>query len=171
MAKRGIYLSNSQVLSGVGQDTTPYDSTNNTWGDPSVHFVGDITGASKGYGVHLQPLAKVAQSYGRSVKVGSNWSVQDVTNEVAKGNPVMILAQNGYSTPTNISWHTPGGKYIHAVNGTHAYVVVGFKGPASSPTSMLLQDPWYRGGSKRWFTMSYFNSLWSYHSNSALVVY
>jgi uncharacterized protein YvpB/Na+-transporting methylmalonyl-CoA/oxaloacetate decarboxylase gamma subunit len=171
MAHRGVYLSNSQVLSGVGVSSVPYNSANNTWGDPNADFVGDITGASKGYGVHLGPLASLAQAYGRSTRVGSNWTVAEVTNEVSKGNPVMILAQNGYSTPTNISWRTPEGKYVHAINGTHAYIVVGYKGSASNPTSLLLQDPWYRGGSRRWFSMSYFNTLWSYHSNSALVVY
>ena len=171
LAYRGVYASTSAVHSRVGVDPTPYNSANNTWGDPDSHFVGDISGASKGYGTNLGPLSRVAQSYGRQTKVGSNWSISQLTTEVSKGNPVIVLAQNGYSTPTNISWHTPGGKYVHAINGTHAYVVVGFKGPASSPTSILLQDPWYRGGSRRWHSISYFSSLWSYHSNSALVVY
>lgn len=171
LAYRGVYLSTNQVLDEIGVDPTPYDPVNNIWGDPSEHFVGDVTGANPGYGVHLEPLARLAQNYGRQTRILRNSNYKEVVAEVAKGNPVFILAQNGYSTPTNKSWYTPEGRYVHAINGTHAYVLVGFKGSVSEPTALLLQDPWYRGGSKRWFTISYFNSLWQYHSNSALVVY
>jgi len=157
-AYRGIYMSETQIMREIGVSTVPYNSANNTWGDPNVYFVGDVTGASKGYGVHLDPIARVARAHG-------------IAREVQNGNPVIILWQNGWSTPTNISWNTPEGKRIHAINGTHAGVVVGFKGSVDAPTAMIVQDPWYRGGPRRTYSISSFNALWNYHGRSALVIY
>jgi len=121
--------------------------------------------------VHLDPLARVARAHGHSATVHRGWNASALVQEVRKGNPVIILWQNGWSTPTNISWNTPEGKRIYAINGTHAGVVVGYKGPSASPTSIIVQDPWYRGGSRRTYSISSFNSLWSIHGKSALVVY
>ncbi len=171
LAYRGVYLGTDQIMYEIGIDPTPYDSVNNIWGDPNVYYVGNVNGNPKGYGVHLDPLAKVARNHGRSATVVHGWTASKVAYEVQKGNPVIILAQNNYSAPTDISWHTIQGKYIHAINGTHAYIVVGFKGSPDNPTSMLLQDPWYRGGSRRWHSISLFNRLWGYHGNSALIIY
>ncbi len=171
LAYRGVYMGTDQIMYEIGIDPTPYDAVNNIWGDPDRYYVGDVNGNPKGYGVNLGPLARVARNHGRTAKVVSGWNASQVAYEVQNGNPVIILAQNNYSAPTDISWHTPTGKYVHAINGTHAYVVVGFKGSPDNPTAMLLQDPWYRGGSRRWHSMSLFYRLWGYHGNSALIIY
>lgn len=168
LAYRGIYVSTLTLHSQIAKDNTPWDPDNNIWGNPNVGYLGDIYGVNKGYGVYWGPISGLISGY-RSSSAKTGWNRTAALQEVKNGNPVIIWAHNGYSyAGKNISWHTPGGDYIYAVSGMHSYVIVGYEGPIENPTYIYLNDP-NRG---RWkITTSYFNSLWGFFNNSAVVVY
>jgi uncharacterized protein YvpB len=95
-------------------------------------------------------------------------SISDLANEVAQGHPVILWWQNGWSAPNDISWTTPDGQYIYAINGMHSEVAVGFIGPTDNPTHIIVNDPW-RG--RRELEVGYFKSLWGYFNNTGVVIY
>lgn len=169
LAYRGVYRSVGDLYNAVAKDTTPWNEAANTWGNPYSGFVGDVTGASKGYGVYWGPISNMIQSQGRGTAVRSGWNRRDLLGEVQNGNPVIIWAHNGYSyAGNNISWTTPGGTPIYAVSGMHSYVVVGWKGSIDNPTHIILNDS-NRG---RWtISTGYFDALWNVFNRSGVVVY
>jgi uncharacterized protein YvpB len=172
---KGIPTSEMTVYYGLAKDNTPCDASNNTWGNPNVGYLGDIDGDhdcaddNRGYGVYWEPVSNYMSSLGIPNRVYRGWNVADLAREVEQGHPAMVWWQNGWARPDNISWYTPGGQYIYAVNGMHSEVIVGFIGPSSNPTHIITNDPW-RG--RRTLTVSYFNYLWgAYFNRTALVVY
>jgi uncharacterized protein YvpB len=96
-----------------------------------------------------------------------NASLTDVLNEVEQGNPVMVWAQNLWSTPTDISWTATDGTSVYAISGMHSYVVKGYNGTKTNPTSIIVNDPW-RG---TWsIATTNFTRVFNYFK-TALVVY
>lgn len=169
LAYRGTYISTDTAYSRINKDNTPYNANNNTWGNPNSGYVGDIYGVNKGYGVYWYPLAAMINASGRGTTVKTGWNRKDALQAVKDGNPVVIWAHNGYSyAGDNISWNTSAGTYIYAISGMHSYVLKGWEGPIDNPTYIWLNDP--NRGSYR-VTRAYFDSLWGFFSNSAVVVH
>jgi uncharacterized protein YvpB len=77
----------------------------------------------------------------------------------------MLWWQNGRSAKDVLSWQTPAGKQIEAVNGMHSELVVGFEGGQESPEYILVNDPW-RGF--RRVHINEFTELWKLYSNTAI---
>jgi uncharacterized protein YvpB len=153
LAYRGVYVSTSQLRNESG-----YGGVRGS-GNPHKGFVTN-------YGTYWGPVSAAVGRY-RSIRLITGGDLHAVLQEVQNGNPVMIWGQNGWSTPTNISWTADDGTYIYAVSGMHSIVVKGFTGTADNPTSILVNDPW-RGNST--LSVSKFRSNWSYF-NVAMVVY
>jgi uncharacterized protein YvpB len=120
-------------------------------GDPNKGYVTD-------YGTYWDPIQKAVNAY-RPSHVYKDWTVTDILTAVAKGNPVLVWAQNGWSDPHEISWDTPQGNHIYAINGMHSYVVKGFRGSVNSPTAVITNDPW-RGESV--LSIDEFTRLWNF---------
>jgi len=109
------------------------------------------------------------QGQGRGVKVYSGWSAAGIAQEIENGNPAILWGQNGLASPYNKSWTTPGGVSVYAINGMHSVVAVGFIGPSSNPSHIIVRDPW-RG--QRTLTVSQlYGAPWGYFNRTALVVY
>ncbi len=125
---RGISLSEAQVKQLVG--------TNGARGNGNPH-----KGFVENYGTYWEPIQTVANKY-RKTKLLTQTNLQAVLDEVEKGNPVMVWAQNMWSTPDDISWTASDGTYIYAISGMHSYVVKGFTGSKQNPTSIIVNDPW-----------------------------
>jgi uncharacterized protein YvpB len=171
---KGISKSSSTIFSELPKQTVPCDATNNTWGDPNLGFMGEINGnhdcggGHRGYGIYWEPISSYLSSNGISNSIKRGFSVSELAKEVEAGHPVMLWWQNGWSTPTDVSWKTPEGKEIYAVNGMHSEIAIGFVGSAENPTHIIVNDPW-RG--QRTLEVGYFKSLWSYFNNTGIVVY
>ncbi len=165
---KGVNVSVDSLYSQVAKDNTPYDSATNTWGNPHSGYVGDITGANKGYGVYWGPIRNVVANY-RTAETHTGWNRTELLQEVQNGNPVIIWAHNGYAgSGANISWNLPGGGSVYAVKGMHSFVVRGWVGDLENPTSVILADPSGRG---RWVvSRAYFDSLWNVFGRPAVVV-
>jgi uncharacterized protein YvpB len=174
LAYKGKGKSKTQIFNEFPKDNTVCNATDNTWGNPHVGFVGDINGnhdcasGNRGYGVYWSPVSNYLSSNGVRNSVQSGWNVQGVAREIDAGNPVIVWWQNGWSSATDVSWNTPDGKNIRAINGMHSEIVVGYIGSAENPTHFILNDPWRQ---RRVMEVGQFKGLWSYFNNTAIVVY
>lgn len=161
---RKVNVSESAIINAVGFDPTP--KSNGIWGNPNVAFVGDIDGhqPSTGYGVYWDPIAKAAKAY-RPARAFSGWTVQQLTAEIKKGNPVIVWGTAG--TGKRIDWKTPQGGNVVAVSGEHARVAIGFIGPAENPSKIITMDPLY---GEKYFTRASFEWNWGLLGNSGVVI-
>jgi len=171
---KGVSASEMSVYNGIAKDSTACkkDATGKitVWGNPHSGYVGSIdgTGDCGGYGVYWGPVSSYMSSRGVSNQVFSGWSVSTLAKEIEKGHPAVVWGQNGWSSPYDKSWDTPGGTRIYAINGMHSEVAVGFIGPSSNPTHIITNDPW-RG--RRTHTVAQFNVFWSYFGHTGIVIY
>jgi uncharacterized protein YvpB len=144
----------------------PTRRTKTVWGDPHTGFVGDIDGTMMrdGYGVYWDPIADVANEY-TEAKV-EKFDAQMLAREIADGHPVIMWGYVGAGR--RVSWATPAGRPISAVNGEHTRTVVGFTGSEESPTSFVLLDPIY--GRLTWSTSRLMKN-WEAFDHMGVVVY
>ncbi|MCA9385131.1 Ig-like domain-containing protein [Candidatus Dojkabacteria bacterium] len=174
LAFKGVSKSKTTIFNEMPKESVVCDAENNVWGNPNLGYVGDINGnhdcasGNRGYGVYWNPVSSYMASVGISNQVMRGMSIQQLTDQIEQGHPVMLWWQNGWSTPTDVSWYTPDGQYIYAVNGMHSEIAVGFIGPNNAPSHIIVNDPW-RG--RRELPISHFTGLWSYFNNTGIVVY
>ncbi len=161
----GVPVSESEIIDALAFDTTR--KSRGIWGDPSSGFVGDINGKMgvTGYGVYNGPVAAVANNWKYSEAV-SHLTAQDVANHISLDRPLVVWGYFGRGN--RLSWSTPAGKKIYAINGEHARVVIGFAGPLENPEGFILLDPIY--GELYW-TKDQFMKNFASFDNSAVVVY
>ncbi len=161
---KGVNVSESALIDQIGFDTTPHKD--GVWGNPHVAFVGDYYGkqVTTGYGVYWEPIARVGALY-RSTRYFTNGTVQDLTKEIQKGNPVIVWGNA--SSGRRADWKTKDGQSIIAIVGEHARVVIGFIGSADNPSRIITLDPL---SGERYFTTSAFEANWSLLQRGAVVV-
>ncbi|MBX4187223.1 MAG: C39 family peptidase [Candidatus Doudnabacteria bacterium] len=160
----GLDVPESELIQKLNFDSTPRSS--NSWGDPYQGFVGSIDGKmlGDGYGVYWDPIAAVGNEYLKAeVK---KFTAQDLARELADGRPVVSWGFSGRGK--KVSWTTPDGKTISAINGEHARTIVGFTGSVDSPTSFIIMDPIY--GKLHWRTKDLMNN-WAPFGNMGVVIY
>lgn len=162
---RRANVTEDDLIPQVGLDTTPHSG--NVWGNPYNAFVGNIRGTQMkdGYGVYWGPIAKAARNY-RQAQEFSGWKIEQLTGAIASNNPVIIWVYSHFGTPT--SWKTPDGTDIYAVRDEHAVVAVGFVGPATNPSQIIINDP--LSGQVYW-SRSSFDKKWNIFGNSGVVIY
>ncbi len=165
LAYRGISVTEEDLLSQVGYDPTPHNG--NVWGNPYQAFVGNVDGRQMvtGYGVYWGPIARVARNY-RSAQEFEGWSISKLTNEIKKGNPVIIWVYSKSGVPTH--WYTPSGEKIYAVSGEHTVLVVGYVGTEDNPSQLIINDSLI--GQVYW-SRAIFDKKWDTFNRSGVVVY
>lgn len=165
LAGKGVIVSEDEIMSLVGYDSTP--RTSGGWGDPDQAFVGDINGAQNttGYGVHWAPIARAANAW-RVSRAVTGLSLQDAARELEAGNPIVVWGVTGpaYYDP----WVTPSGRTIAAWKGEHARTLIGFRGSVENPTSFIINDPLV--GRVTW-SAAKFKSDWGKFGNAGVIVY
>jgi uncharacterized protein YvpB len=168
LSHRGVDVEESELiaLAGVDPAVHSYAGGIETWGDPSVGFVGDIDGRMMrdGYGIYWQPLERVGNLY-RETRDFEGWDADDVIRELQNGNPLVIWGCLG--TCETKTWRTPEGKEVTAVTYEHTFVVNGFNG-YPDVTGFWLIDPIY---GRKYMELSVFMTMWSKLGYSGLVVY
>lgn len=169
LAYRGVTVTEQELLDAIGRDPTPRTRTSAgiVWGDPDEAFVGNVDGVigRTGYGVHAGPIGRVAGQY-RRTEVLTGASPQALADAIATGNPVIVWGHLTSGRP--MTWRTPGGKTIHAINGEHTRVVVGYTGRQEEPTGFHLNDPIY---GRQYWKLEKFMKNWEKLGRSAVVVY
>lgn len=164
LAYKGINVSEETLLSEVGVDNTPHQE--NIWGNPYSAFVGNVDGKQMvdGYGVYWGPIARVARNY-KDAQEFEGWSINQLTDAILAGNPVVIWVYAGSGIPT--SWNTPSGQNIKAFRDEHAVIAVGFVGKADNPTQLIINDPLI--GQVYW-SRSIFDKKWESFGESGVVI-
>ncbi|MBI2483551.1 C39 family peptidase [Candidatus Uhrbacteria bacterium] len=166
LAYRGNAVTEAELLKKVGTDPTPHRG--GVWGDPDEAFVGDVDGRAPvtGYGVHAGPIGRVAGEY-RRAEVIERATPAMLADAIAHGNPVIIWGYvPGRGRP--VSWKTPAGKTVQAVDGEHTRIVVGYAGTTEKPTGFLVIDPIY--GEQYW-PVAKFVRNWESLGKTGVVVY
>ncbi len=168
LAYKGKTVSVNSLFGSISKDSSGYNETTNTWGNPNNSYVGDLYGGSKGYGVHWGPIASLINNY-RPAQAKTGWNTTELLKEIEAGNPVIIWAHNGFSgSGANTTWNLPGSGNVYTVKGMHSYVVVGFTGTPESPSKIYMNNP--GSGSKETYNLSQFNALWNTFGRAAVVV-
>jgi uncharacterized protein YvpB len=137
----GKSVGKMQLARDLQKDATPlrYDGRGGIayWGNPSVGFVGDITGARRGYGVYHAPIAALMNRYlpGQALDL-SGGSFDSVLDQVANGKPVIVWTTVHFTPVSNwVSWNSPSGK-VSATFSEHAAVLIGY-----DAQTVTLADP------------------------------
>ncbi|OGN00611.1 MAG: hypothetical protein A3F98_00510 [Candidatus Yanofskybacteria bacterium RIFCSPLOWO2_12_FULL_41_8] len=161
----GIDVSESEVISKIPVDATV--RSGDVWGDPHVGFVGNVDGKMMidGYGVYWEPIAVVASEW-KKTGIIKNGSVSDLVGHISEGRPIIIWGYLGRGRP--VSWKTPDGETVRAVNGEHTRVVYGYKGSAEKPEGFFVMDPIY--GPAFWETSELLRN-WDAFERMGVVVY
>lgn len=161
----GLNVSESEIIKKMPFDPTP--KNNGVWGDPDKGFVGNIDGRmpSTGYGIHWKPLAETARNW-RGAEIIEGGLAGDLTRHLLAGRPVIVWGYLGRGRP--LSWQTPDGKKVSAINGEHTRVVYGFRGSPENPDGFFLMDPTY--GAMYW-EKNVFLRNWDAFGRSGIVVY
>ena len=153
LAYRGISADDMAIIQRMGYSPRAADTSTNppTWDDPSEMFVGDVNGKIgnfTGAGPDAPPVAKAANSYGRSATAVQGIGVGWIAQQLYDGNPVIIFGswnnKNSY-----VSWVTSSGKEVKMNITGHAMTVIGVKGEPSSPIGFWINDP-LSSGTKYW---------------------
>jgi len=140
---KGVEVTESDLIRQLPISDPGPRHGDNTWGDPSLGFVGNINGTmpNTGYGVYEQPIYDLASNY-RSAKIIANGTLGDLITELTNNNPVVVWGVV-VGRSRNISWRTPEGKIITAQLDEHARTLIGFTGTSDNPELMILLDPLY----------------------------
>lgn len=164
---------NESVLFQNLKKAEPYehDKELNVWGNPHLGFVGDVDGSQikrTGYGVYWDPIADLAKKYMPGSYSFKNKDIPFLLDQVIQGKPVIIWGYMNFGDGVvDISWSTPEGEAIYAVNGQHTFTVIGFEGDIKDPTGIVLIDP-IKG--KIVQSKERFLDNWSVFQNSGVVV-
>lgn len=166
LTKKGIYVSEGDIMDKVGYDSTPRQK--NTWGDPNNAFVGNINGkmCSTGYGVHWEPIARAANNW-CAAESFSGWNLINLTKEIESGNPVIVWGVLPVKTLHECTWYTPEGKYITTFQETHVRLATGFIGEVNNPSKIILNDPL---SGKLYWSAPYFLTNWKASGYSGVVL-
>ncbi|MGH2728284.1 MAG: C39 family peptidase, partial [Actinomycetota bacterium] len=158
------------VLRTIGIDERK--KKGNRWGNPNKRFVGDPNGRmmTTGYGVHWGPIAYAATRFSpcRPAVVLKKPSRPTIAGYVARGFPVIVWG--AHSGPTGIykkRWKAWDGEWVTAWSVEHVWVVVGFHGPASKPTSFIIHDP--SGPARRVLSLRQFDEFTKYFRRAVVV--
>lgn len=152
LAYRGIAVTDDDVLARVGYNPTVRDTATNTWADPRVQFVGDVTGhiGVGGWGVYAGPIAAAARSFGRGVVVVSGGATaRQVAQALSDDKPVIAWGISGAVVEED-SWNTPSGDVVRAPKNEHVRTVYGFDGTVENPIGFYINDPMAGRGKLYW---------------------
>lgn len=129
-----------QVIKNMPIDPTL--RTSSVWGDPEEGFVGDIYGksANESYGIHWQGLKKVLRHWG-TVEAGQAQNSSVLITHLLNHRPVIVWVVSENSSGRDLTWKTPAGKIIKAIEGEHTVVIYGFRGDPKNPLGLYLMDP------------------------------
>jgi uncharacterized protein YvpB len=135
---------------------------NQTWGDPSLGFVGRVAGGGRagGFGVYQGPIAALAQRFGVPLRDLTGSSPRAVYRRLLEGHAVMAWV--GLSNGPFAHWRSPSERTITVNFGEHAVVLVGMR--ASGVLEVV--NPLY--GTRELWTRADFRTMWARLGRRAL---
>jgi uncharacterized protein YvpB len=126
----GLAKDKMELAAEMKRDTTPIkrnaDGSIAYWGNPNLGFVGDVTGASKGFGIYHTALLDLLHKYiPKAVDLTLQpWDKLEL--QLGEGIPSLVWTTIDYQVPDKwVVWDTPIGP-IQTTFMEHAVLLVGF---------------------------------------------
>lgn len=172
LAFKGINVKDMDVVKAAGYNPKEADWANRIWDNPYEQFVGYIDGPQSGYGMYASALAKAAEHFGRSTKILSNPTVEQIASEVLSGNPVVMWGYINDTVPKLSYFYTSDGVRVPIYSNEHARTITGVVGSEHEPVGFYVHDPLSGRANEYWSKerlvkhMSIFGAV----SNQALVI-
>lgn len=158
-----INVTVDEIINKLPKGKVPYIENDIKYGgNPEIEFVGNPY-QSSGYGVYHMPIADIANSYKKGLKVHTNYDFSNVVSLVSKNIPVLVWTSINCSIPyiSNTWIYKPTGETIKWKAGEHAVVVVGV-----SNTKVVVADP--IGGTYKTYSKNLFVERYNYFGKRAL---
>lgn len=170
---KGWDYSAAELERWLPRDPAPLVTASNgtilQWGDPSIGFVGDITGKQMGYSINHEPILDMlagllGEEAGRVVNL-TGTDEQRLTEAIAAGNPVMVWTTIQFRpTAQWLTWISAQGKEIAATFQVHSALLVGY-----DETHFYVNNP-YTGGAYEKVPKEPFLESWVQMGRQALTI-
>lgn len=136
----GVKVNKMELYRNIQKDLDPLVRKNGNiikWGDPSIGFVGDMTGKKPGYAVFDKPMEDLVNKYlpERAVNL-TKYPFHDLEKHVQNGYPIVVWTTGDYRLPDRWESWEHKEKIIKTPLDLHAVVLVGF-----SKNHVYLNDP------------------------------
>ncbi|MCZ8520256.1 MULTISPECIES: C39 family peptidase [Paenibacillus] len=162
----GVKKTKMELLPEMKRDTTPITYGANGavsyWGNPNTGFVGEITGAGKGFGIYHTALFELAHNYIPTAVDLTREPFSAVEQQLLSGVPVVVWTTIDFKVPQKWSvWDTPIGP-IKTTFMEHAVLMVGF-----DENNVYVNDP-LSGLSKKAIDKKQFLATWEAMGRQAI---
>jgi uncharacterized protein YvpB len=162
----GINKNKMELLPELKRDKTPLkwkaDGTIAYWGNPNTGFVGEITGAAKGFGIYHGALFELQKKYIPTAVDLTKQPFEKLEQQLREGIPSIVWTTINYQVPDKwIVWDTPIGP-IETTFMEHAVLLVGF-----DESNVYVNDP-VNGKSKVRIDKAQFLETWEAMGKQAL---
>lgn len=135
----GVDKGKMDLVPEMKKDPTPLvwsDNSIQSWGNPNVGFVGEVTGKGKGFGIFHGPLMELLQSYVPKAVDLTGGTFDMLEKQLADGIPSVVWTTIDYAVPTQwVEWNTAQGKVVTTFM-EHAVLLVGY-----DETNVYVNDP------------------------------
>ena len=133
--------------------------------DPNLGFVGSVMGPPGlippySYGVYAAPIMDVLRSYGLPAEDKYGITMDELKQQIAAGNPVIIWIIFGVTPGYPIDYTTQAGKTVVVAYNEHAAILIGY-----DPNGVTVLDE----GTTYWRSWSAFEQSFSVLGNMAIV--
>ena len=111
--------------------------------DPESGFVGEVDGEMgqfppDDYGVHAAPVAKLLRAYGVPAKTKRDWSLEDIKEEIAAGQPVIVWIVNLPYAIDTMQYTASNGNTTTVARYEHTWIITGY----NSTTITVVDSQW-----------------------------
>ncbi|MFK7696176.1 C39 family peptidase [Paenibacillus sp. HJGM_3] len=135
----GVNKGKMELVPEMKKDPTPivWSATGiQSWGNPNVGFVGEITAKGKGFGIFHGPLMELLKHYVPSAIDLTGGSFEALEQQLAAGIPSVVWTTIDYAVPSQwVEWETKQGKVVTTFM-EHAVLLVGY-----DDTNVYVNDP------------------------------
>lgn len=126
----GVNKSKMELVQEMKRDETPIrynkDGSIAFWGNPNVGFVGEVTGAAKGFGIYHTALYDLLKAYVPTAVDMTREPFSKLEDQLIQGIPSVVWTTIDYNVPSKwVVWDTPIGP-IQTTFMEHAVLLVGF---------------------------------------------
>lgn len=125
----GVKKGKMELVPEMKKDPTPIvwsETGIQSWGNPNVGFVGEITAKGKGFGIFHGPLMELLQHYVPKAVDLTGGSFDALESQLAAGIPSVVWTTIDYAVPTQwVEWNTKDGKVVTTFM-EHAVLLVGY---------------------------------------------
>ncbi|MBP1156143.1 MULTISPECIES: C39 family peptidase [unclassified Paenibacillus] len=162
----GVDKSKMELAQEMKRDETPIrynkDGSIAFWGNPNLGFVGEVTGAAKGFGIYHTALYDLLEAYVPTAVDMTREPFSKLEDQLIQGIPSVVWTTIDYKVPSKwVVWDTSIGP-IQTTFMEHAVLLVGF-----DEEFVYVNDP-LSGKGKHKIEKARFLAIWEAMGSQAL---